>query len=81
MSMESAKAFMERMKTDEDFRKKVSEYKDAETRKDFVAKEGFDFTSDELKGAGMELSNEELSSISGASSCCGWADLTSMMGA
>jgi len=33
MSMESAKAYIERMKTDEDFRKKVTECKDTDTRK------------------------------------------------
>lgn len=65
MSLESAKAFMERMKTDEDFRKKVTECKDSEARKAFVIKEGFDFTKDEIKVSRLELSNDELDSVVG----------------
>ena len=36
MSIESAKAFIERMKTDEDFAKEVKECKDADVRMTFV---------------------------------------------
>ncbi len=36
MSIESAKTFIEKSKTDEDFAKQVKECKDAEARKAFV---------------------------------------------
>jgi predicted ribosomally synthesized peptide with nif11-like leader len=49
MSMKSAKAFIERMKTDEEFRTKVTEYKDTETRTAFVKSQGFDFTADDIE--------------------------------
>jgi predicted ribosomally synthesized peptide with nif11-like leader len=59
--MESAKAFIEKMNTDEDFRKKVTECKDNEARKAFVLKEGYDFTADDLKLE--ELSDSELGEL------------------
>ena len=66
MSIESAKAFMERMKTDEDFRNKVNECKDNEARKALVVKEGYDFTVEELKGTRLVvLTDEELDSVGG----------------
>lgn len=65
MSLESAKKFIERMKTDEDFRKKVNECKDAEGRMDLVKHDGFDFTAEELKGAGAELTERELDMVGG----------------
>jgi len=66
MSMESAKVFMEKMKTDEDFRKKVTECKDSEARKDLVIREGLDFTAEELKIAGDELTEDDLEGIAGS---------------
>jgi len=44
MSIESAKAYVERMKTDEEFRKKVLACTDAKARMALVKGEGFDFT-------------------------------------
>jgi len=72
--MESAKAFVERMKTNEDFRKKVTECKDNEARKAFVLKEGFDFTLEDLKACNGELSDEEAEGIVGGGSfgCMGF---------
>lgn len=49
MSIVSAKAFVERMNTDEEFRKKVLAIEDAEKRDQFVKAEGFDFTVKEIK--------------------------------
>jgi predicted ribosomally synthesized peptide with nif11-like leader len=69
MSMESAKAFMERMKNDEEFRKKVNECKDAEARKALVVNEGFDFTVEEIKFFGVELSELDLSMVAAAGNC------------
>lgn len=49
MSMESAKLFVERIKNDEDFRNRVNECKDNETRKAFVSQQGFDFTGEDIE--------------------------------
>ncbi len=69
MSMESAKAFIERMKTDEDFRNKVNECKDQETRMAFVKHAGFNFTKDDLDLAKAELSDDVVSDVSGGALC------------
>ncbi len=72
MSIESAKAFMERVLNDEDFRKEVGEIGTAEERMEFVTAAGFDFTKDELKNVQekMQLTDEELGRLSGGIS--GW---------
>ncbi len=67
MSMESAKAFIERMKTDEDFVKEVAKCKDKEDRNEFVASQGFQFTDEELKTQASELTDEEMNAISAGS--------------
>lgn len=69
MSIHSAKNFIERMKTDEDFAKKVIAFKDSEERLAFVKMEGFDFTSDEINQTAGELSDEELERVSGGYIC------------
>jgi len=68
MSLESAKKFIERLKADENFRKKASEFKDAEARTNFVKSQGFDFTKEDIELVKSELSNEELESIVGGTS-------------
>ncbi|MEL1134039.1 Nif11-like leader peptide family natural product precursor [Desulfitobacterium sp. THU1] len=65
MSIESAKAFMEKMKTDQDFAKKVMAAKDAEERRVLVKEEGFDFSAEELKDLGDEMSDSELDAVAG----------------
>ena len=70
MSIESTRAFIERMKTDEDFNKQVSEFNDAEERMNFVKTAGFDFTVDEVKEVSCEMSDDELSAVSGGFSGC-----------
>ena len=65
MSMESARAFTARMKTDQDFARQVRECKDAEARMAFVRKAGFDFTTAEIQQAGGELSDSELDKVAG----------------
>jgi len=49
MSIESAKAFLERMETDKVFCKKVAACKDAAARLALVKAEGFDFSAQEIK--------------------------------
>jgi predicted ribosomally synthesized peptide with nif11-like leader len=48
MSMESAQAFVERMKTDGEFRKRIAEAESSEVRARILRYEGFDFTDKEL---------------------------------
>ncbi len=65
MSVESAKAFLERMKTDEDFHKRVGEVENAAERLAFVKAEGYDFTREEIGSVATELSEEELDKVAG----------------
>jgi predicted ribosomally synthesized peptide with nif11-like leader len=80
MSIESAKAFFERVKNDEDFRNSVGENTTTEERVEFVKKAGFDFTKEEIEKHTSELSEEELDKVSGGgwfrSEGCGGAHLT-----
>jgi predicted ribosomally synthesized peptide with nif11-like leader len=63
MSIESAKAFLERVENDEDFRKSVGELGTAEERMEFVKKAGFDFTKEEINSIKVELSDEDLDKV------------------
>ncbi len=67
MSIESAKAFMERVVNDEDFRKEVESIATAEERIAFVTAAGFDFTKEELETVRekLQLTDEELETLSG----------------
>ncbi len=67
MSIESAKAFLERVRDDEDFRNSVGKIGIAEERLEYVKKAGFDFTSDEIAMLKDELSDVDLDSVSGGS--------------
>lgn len=65
MSIESAKAFTEKMKTDSEFAKKVLACKGGTERIEFVKKAGFDFTKEEIKEVTSELSDDELNAVAG----------------
>lgn len=65
MSMESARGFIAKIKTDEDFARRVRECKDAEDRMAFARQAGFDFTADEIQRARQELSDSELDRVAG----------------
>ena len=65
MSIKSANAFLERMKTDEDFRKEVTEIKDSEGRMKFVKSVGFDFTKEESRQFDSKAYEEELEHVVG----------------
>ncbi|MGE5396074.1 MAG: Nif11-like leader peptide family natural product precursor [Chitinophagales bacterium] len=75
MSIESAESFIERMKTDETFAQKVASYQDAKERRVFLEKEGLNFTDSELKQACQELSDSDLSVVTGGSILVICADL------
>ncbi len=65
MSIESAKAFMDKMKDDEDFRNSVEEIGTAEKRLEYVKKTGFDFTKDEIANLKDEQSEDDLDKLGG----------------
>lgn len=65
MSIESAKAFLERIKSDEDFWKSVGEIATSEERMKYVKGAGFDFTMEEIATLKGELSEYELFVIYG----------------
>jgi len=68
MSILSARAFIEKMGTDSEFKKKVTECKDEKSRMDFVLSNGFDFNKEEIEVIKSELSEEEISNLSGGGS-------------
>ena len=68
MSVDSTKAFLERVKNDEDFRKEVGAQTSKEERMKFVKAQGFDFTKEEIDSLKDELSDEELDAVAG-----GWS--------
>lgn len=68
MSVESAKAFIERMQTDEAFAKKINEAKDKEERIALRQAEGFVFSAEEFEQATGDLSDEELYAVVGGGS-------------
>jgi predicted ribosomally synthesized peptide with nif11-like leader len=72
MSIESAKAFLEKVKSDEDFQKQLAAFKDGAARLEFAKKAGFDFTLDEIAKVKEEqgLADEELDGVAGG---CGRA--------
>lgn len=75
MSKEAAKAFLERLKTDQDYAAKIEECQDNEERMELAKLSGFTFTPEELKQVQEELSDEELEQLAGSArvaSCGGW---------
>ncbi|MBW4054613.1 MAG: Nif11-like leader peptide family natural product precursor [Proteobacteria bacterium] len=67
MSIESAQAFIERMKSDEEFAKNVTECKDSEARMSYVKEAGFEFTLEEVKAVSSELTDDVLDNVVGGS--------------
>ncbi len=67
MTIESAKAYLERIKNDEDFKKEVGEKSSPEDRMKFIKDNGFDFSKEEFEQVKSELSDDELEKIGGGS--------------
>jgi predicted ribosomally synthesized peptide with nif11-like leader len=65
MSIESAKAFLEKIKSDEEFRNSVGEIGTAEERMEYVKGAGFDFTMEEIATVKDELSDEDVDQVAG----------------
>ena len=78
MSIESAKAFLERVKNDEDFRKEVGEKTSMDKRMEFVKAQGFDFTKEELGEVRSEFSDSELEEVAGGACTVYCADLSNI---
>lgn len=55
MTVQSAKKYMERMRNDPEFRRRVNECEDQAANWAFLREQGFDFTVDEFKQAQKEL--------------------------
>ncbi|SMC33230.1 Nif11-like leader peptide family natural product precursor [Sporomusa malonica] len=74
MSIESAKAFAETMKTDQEFANKINKFKNLEEAKEFIKEAGFDFTLEEFNELSKELMDNELESVTGGAhgDNCGW---------
>ena len=60
MSLESAKAFVVRMKTDKEFAARMGKAETKEERWTILEAEGFKFTKDEFDAAYDELNDEAL---------------------
>lgn len=59
MSIESAKSFIKRVRTDKDFAQKIKEFKNnAETQSEFIRAAGFDFTLEEFTAQMMNPENQ-----------------------
>ena len=69
MSLESAKAFIARFKTDEEFRNSLKDANE-EQAKAILKQAGFEFTQAEYDEATAELSDEDLKMVSGGH--CPW---------
>lgn len=78
MSIESAKAFIERLNSDKEFVQNFIKYKDHTDRIAFVKLAGFDFTYAELKQATGELSDDDLDTVSGGHSTIDWVESFAM---
>ncbi len=63
MSNESARYFLKRMKSDEDFAKKITACKDAEERNAVARDAGYEFTPVELKIGQMLVDMEEMEGL------------------
>lgn len=61
MSTESARAFVERMKRDGEFRRRVAEAESSEVRRRILKYEGFDFTDEELNSLKEEVKRSVVS--------------------
>lgn len=65
MSIESAKAFIERMKSDQEFAAKITELQSIEEMMRLVASHGYDFTREELLSCSSDLSATDLEHVTG----------------
>ncbi|NLZ82749.1 MAG: Nif11-like leader peptide family natural product precursor [Clostridiales bacterium] len=65
MSIVSAKAYLERLKTDKEFSDKVNSFEDKVARREFVVQSGYSFTKEDVEEINLELSDDELDAVAG----------------
>lgn len=65
MSMESANAFVDRLKSDKEFAAAVNGFASLDEVLDYVKRAGFDFTREELQSLTGRLSDSELDEVAG----------------
>lgn len=65
MSLEQAKLFMEKMKTDEAFRAKIMAVQGVAERLQMANSEGYDFTEEEIKTVLAELGDAVVEGVAG----------------
>ena len=65
MSLDQARAFIEKMKSDEAFRNRIVAIEDVDARLVAASEAGFEFTKEELKEVQSELSDDELDQAAG----------------
>lgn len=65
MSIESANAFVAKVKTDQKFAAKLNQFKTTEEIQTFLCRAGFDFTREELNQVSGELQDSDLSNVLG----------------
>lgn len=63
MSIQSAKDFVQRLIDDGSFRQRVRDTSTPEERRRIAELEGFDFTSEEIEGAKVGVTDEELNNL------------------
>ncbi len=69
MSLDQARAFIEKMKSDETFRNRVMAIEDVVERFNLIKSEGFDCNEAEIKEVAGELNDDELDAAAGGAYC------------
>ena len=72
MSLDQARLFIENMKSDEAFAKRVMAIEDVAARLACIQSEGFDCSESEIKEVAGELSDEELDQAAGGGGSYDW---------
>jgi predicted ribosomally synthesized peptide with nif11-like leader len=72
MSLESAKAFLDRMNSDKEFAKKIFECKSEDAQKAIIQDAGYSFTRAEISQL-VEIDDEQLESVAGGFCASGWS--------
>ena len=65
MSLDQARAFIEKMKSDEEFRGRIMAIEAVDARLAAASDAGFEFTEAEVKEVQSELSNDDLDQAAG----------------
>jgi len=65
MSLDQARAFIEKMKSDEAFRNRIIAIEDVDARLEAASDAGFEFTEAEIKSVQSELSDDDLDQAAG----------------